>query len=68
MTAGRGLGAGRWEWSRAGWRGELGPARRGAHAGFSSKAHFLETEQDSHAGVFGKVNIYQKDPLLSHYL
>lgn len=44
MTARGGLGARGWE---------LEPAWRGALSGFSSKAHFLETERDSHAGVFG---------------
>ena len=51
MTACRGLGARRGEQSRGGWRGELGLAPHGAHAGFSSKAHFLEAKQDSRAGV-----------------
>lgn len=53
MTACRGLGARRWERSRGGWREELGSAPHSPHAAFSSKAHFLETEQDSPAGVFG---------------
>lgn len=46
-------------------------ALQGAPAGFSSKAHFLEAEQDAHAGPFGcshKGQYLQEDSLLCHCL
>lgn len=51
------------------WWGIAAP--QGTPAGFSSKASFLEAEQDARAGgldALTKVNIYKGDPLLPHWL